>query len=104
MVLLVATRFPAAVLVAVVAWGIAFGGAATQLQTAVDQRRRPERRRRQLFMLGVAFNLAIFAAGVARGRRLGTRGLGLPVVMAALGLVALALTVYGRRSAFPARL
>ncbi len=53
--------------------------------------------------LPVAFNIAIFGAGIF-GAVLLTAfdGLVLPLAMAGLGLLALALTVYGRRSAFRA--
>ncbi len=103
-VLLVAHRSPAAVLVAVALWGLAFGGASAQLQAALTTAGGADADIANAF-LPVAFNLAIFGAGVVGAVVLGTAGgLALPVVMAALGLVALALTVYGRRSAFPARL
>ncbi|WP_240675493.1 MFS transporter [Cellulomonas endophytica] len=103
-VLLVAHRSPAAVLVAVALWGLAFGGASAQLQAALTTAGGADADLANAF-LPVAFNLAIFGAGVVGAVVLGTAGgLALPVVMAALGLVALALTVHGRRTAFPARL
>ena len=54
--------------------------------------------------LPVAFNLAIFGAGIL-GALLLTVGDGLilPAAMTALGVFALALTFYGRRTAFAAR-
>ena len=52
-------------------------------------------------MLGVAFNLAIFAAGVlGAGIISGFSGLALPVVMIALALVALAIAFVTRGTAF----
>ena len=55
-------------------------------------------------MLGVAFNLAIFAAGVGGAVVLDTvGGSGLPVVMVALAVTALAVALAGRRTAFPVR-
>ena len=55
--------------------------------------------------LPVAFNVAIFAAGIV-GAALLERvdALALAVVMMVFGVVALGLTLCGRRSAFPARL
>ncbi|MHA7306511.1 MFS transporter [Arthrobacter sp. TMN-49] len=53
-------------------------------------------------MLGVAFNLAIFAAGVASAVVVSTWvGLALPVVMIGLALTALLIAALGRRTAFP---
>ena len=54
----------AAVVAAIVLWGIAFGGAAAQLQTAISAASGDNADVANA-MLGVAFNLAIFAAGVA---------------------------------------
>jgi hypothetical protein len=49
----------------------------------------------------VAFNVAIFLAGILGAVLLaGFNGLILPVVMIVSGLLALALTFYGRRTAF----
>jgi predicted MFS family arabinose efflux permease len=103
-VLLVGHRSPAAVLVAVALWGLAFGGASAQLQAALTTAGGPDADVANAF-LPVAFNLAIFGAGVLGAVVLSAGGgLALPVVMAALGLVALALAVHGRHTAFPARL
>lgn len=93
-----------AVAVAAVLWGLTFGGAAAQLQAALTTVGGENADVANAF-LPVAFNVAIFAAGIL-GAALLTRvdGLVLPVVMIAFGAVALALTLYGRRSAFPAQL
>ncbi len=104
LVLLVGHRSPAAVLVAVALWGLAFGGASAQLQAALTTAGGPDADIANAF-LPVAFNLAIFGAGVLGAVVLGTGGgLALPAVMAVIGLVALGLTVLGRGTAFPARL
>ena len=73
-----------AVLAAIVLWGIAFGGAATQLQTAMADSS-GENADVANSLVGVAFNCAIFGGGVA-GAVLITYddGLGLPTVMIAL--------------------
>ena len=90
-----------AVLAAVVAWGVAYGGAATQLQTAVADASGPDADVANS-MLGVAFNVAIFSAGVLGAVVLRSDdGLGLPVVMAVLAAVALAVAVVTRSTAFP---
>jgi hypothetical protein len=53
-------------------------------------------------MLGVAFNVAIFAAGVIGAGVIGSfRGLALPVVTIDLALTALSIAFLGRRTAFP---
>ena len=90
-----------AVLIAIVVWGIAFGGAAAQLQTAMSIVS-GENADVANSMLGVAFNLAIFAAGVLGAVAIGTfAGSVLPVVMVGLTLIALTVTVLGRQTAFP---
>jgi predicted MFS family arabinose efflux permease len=90
-----------AVVGAIVLWGLAFGGAAAQLQTAISAAS-GENADVANSMLGVAFNLAIFAAGVAGAVVISNfDGLILPSVMAALAGVALAIAVAGRRTAFP---
>ncbi|WP_458114241.1 MFS transporter [Arthrobacter sp. R1-13] len=91
----------AAVLVAIVLWGIAFGGAAAQLQTAISAAS-GENADVANSMLGVAFNLAIFAAAVAGAVLISNfDGLVLPIVMAGLAAAALFVAVAARRTAFP---
>ena len=91
-----------AVLAAIILWGIAFGGAAAQLQTAISAAS-GENADMANSMLGVAFNLAIFAAGVAGAMVISSfDGLVLPVALVGLAAVALLLAVAGRRTAFPA--
>lgn len=92
-----------AVLIAIVLWGVAFGGAATQLQTAMAESS-GENADVANSLVGVAFNIAIFGGGVA-GAVLITYddGLGLPTVMIALALVAFCVAFAARSSAFPPR-
>jgi len=102
-VLLVGQASPVAVFTASVLWGLTFGGASAQLQAALTTAGGAEADVANSF-LPVAFNVAIFAAGVLGALLLdGVGPLALPVVMMGAGLVALGLTVWGRRSAFPAR-
>lgn len=91
-----------AVLTAIVLWGVAFGGAATQLQTAMAESS-GENADVANSLVGVAFNTAIFGGGVA-GAVLITHndGLGLPIIMIALALVAFCVAFAARGSAFPA--
>jgi predicted MFS family arabinose efflux permease len=103
-VLLVGHTSAPAIIAATVLWGITFGGAAAQLQAALTTTGGADSDVANSF-LPVAFNLAIFTAGVL-GAALLTNfsGLVLAVVMIVAGLAALMLTIYGRRTAFPARL
>lgn len=89
-----------AVLAAAALWGLGFGGASPQLQNALTRAGGDDADLANSF-LPVAFNLAIFGAGVLGGQLLNAAGgLILPAAMAALGLLALTLTFFGRRSAF----
>ena len=79
----------AAIVTAIVLWGIAFGGAAAQLQTAISAASGDNADVANA-MLGVAFNLAIFAAGVGGAVVISNvDGLVLPAVMAGLAAIAL---------------
>ncbi|GIU55596.1 MFS transporter [Arthrobacter sp. NicSoilC12] len=93
-----------AILIAAALWGLTFGGASAQVQGPLTTAGGDNADVANAF-LPVAFNLAIFGAGIL-GALLLTPfdGLVLPVVMIALGITALLLTLYGRRSAFPRRL
>lgn len=92
-----------AVLIAIVLWGVAFGGAAAQLQTAIG-RTSGENADVANSMLGVAFNLAIFGAGVLGAVVVSYfEGLALPIVMIGLALAALVITFIGRRRVFPVK-
>jgi predicted MFS family arabinose efflux permease len=103
-VLLVGHTSPVAVLVAAGLWGIGFGGSSTQLQAALTTAGGEDADVASAF-LPVAFNIAIFAAGLF-GAALLTAfdGLVLAVVMIVFGAAAALLTVIGRGSAFPAKL
>jgi predicted MFS family arabinose efflux permease len=91
-----------AVVASIVLWGIAFGGAAAQLQTAISAAS-GENADVANSMLGTAFNLAIFGAGVAGAVVISNfDGLVLPVVMAGLAVIAIFIAIAGRRTAFPA--
>ena len=98
--LLVGHTSTPAIILATVLWGITFGGAAAQLQSALTTTAGADSDVANSF-LPVAFNVAIFVAGIL-GAAVLTRfdGLVLPVIMIVFGLVALLLTVYGRRNAF----
>ena len=102
--LLVGHDSTSAIVMATVLWGITFGGASAQLQAALTSTGGNDADVASSF-LPVAFNLAIFAAGILGAALLTVvDGLVLPVVMIVFGAAALLLTVYGRRSSFPARL
>jgi len=103
-ILLVAHDSVAAIVVAAVLWGLSFGGASTQLQAALTTAGGENADVASAFV-PVAFNVAIFLAGILGAALLPIGGgLILAVVMIAFGLVAVVLTLLGRRSAFPARL
>jgi predicted MFS family arabinose efflux permease len=90
-----------AILIAAVLWGITFGGASTQLQSALTIAGGQNADVASSF-LPVAFNVAIFIAGIVGAFLLTAfSGLILAVVMIAFGAIALLLTFYGRRTAFP---
>ncbi|MBD8485014.1 MFS transporter [Frigoribacterium sp. CFBP 8759] len=103
-VLLVGHASVPAVVVAAVLWGVTFGGASAQLQAALTTVGGDNADVANAF-LPVAFNVAIFFAGIVGAALLTVAdGLVLPLVMIGFGVVAFALTVYGRRNAFPAGL
>ncbi|MGO4689204.1 MFS transporter [Glaciibacter sp. 2TAF33] len=89
-----------AIVVATVLWGITFGGASAQVQAALTSAGGDNSDVANSF-LPVAFNVAIFVAGIL-GAALLTHfdGLVMPIVMIVFGLIALLLTIYGRRTAF----
>ncbi len=90
------------VFIAIVLWGVAFGGAAAQLQTAISEASGNNADVANS-TLGVAFNLAIFAAGVTGAMIIGAYGgQMLPFVMVVLALIGLVIALAGRRAAFPA--
>jgi len=90
-------------IVAVALWGVAFGGAATQLQTAIGNAA-GESVDVANAMLTTAFNLAIFGGG-AIGALLvdGSGPTTLPIAMIALSALAFLAVACGRKQAFPRR-
>ncbi len=100
-ILLVGHQSSVAVLIAIILWGIGYGGAATQLQAAISTAAGPNADIANS-MLGVAFNLAIFTGGVAGALLLTTGGLALPAVMAGLAVAALLIAAPAHR-AFPSK-
>ena len=102
-ILLTAYTSVPALVIATVLWGASFGGASPQLQSALTHSGGANSDIANSF-LPVAFNLAIFAAGILGGVLLtSVDALVLPVVATTLGSVALLLTFHGRRSAFTGR-
>jgi len=100
LIFLIGHTSPAAVLLASGLWGLSFGGAAAQLQSALTRAGRENSDVANSF-LPVAFNLAIAAAGITGAILLDhTSALALAALMAALGTVTLILTLTGRRTAF----
>jgi len=90
-------------IVAVALWGVAFGGAATQLQTAIGDAA-GESVDVANAMLTTAFNLAIFGGG-AIGALLvdGSGPATLPIAMVVLSALAFLAVAFGRKQAFPRR-
>jgi predicted MFS family arabinose efflux permease len=102
--LLVGHTSTTAIIIATVLWGITFGGASAQLQAALTTTGGKDSDVANSF-LPVAFNVAIFIAGILGAAVLTQfNGLILAIIMIVFGLIALLLTVHGRRSAFSAQL
>lgn len=96
------TSLPATI-AAIALWGVAFGGAATQLQTAIANAA-GESVDVANAMLTTAFNLAIFGGAAIGALLVDGSGPGtLPVAMTALSVVAAVAVTFGRRNAFPRR-
>lgn len=90
-----------AVLVGIVLWGVAFGGAAAQVQTAIGEASGANADVANS-LLGVAFNLAIFSAGVLGALLISAgNGLILPAMMIGLAGAAFLITAVARHNAFP---
>ncbi|NYF14871.1 putative MFS family arabinose efflux permease [Pseudoclavibacter sp. JAI123] len=100
LLLVASTSLPVTV-VAVILWGVAFGGSATQLQTAIGDAA-GESVDVANAMLTTAFNLAIFGGGVIGAILVdGSGPAALPVALITLSTVALVAISFGRRHAFP---
>jgi predicted MFS family arabinose efflux permease len=83
-----------------VIWGVSFGGVSAQLQSALSIAGGDSSDIANSF-LPVAFNVAIFIAGVLGAALVGTGDArSLALNMTVLGVVALTLTLVGRRTAF----
>ncbi|WP_217634287.1 MFS transporter [Herbiconiux ginsengi] len=99
LILIVAHQSAPAVLAAVGLWGVSFGGSSAQLQATLTTAGRENSDVANSF-LPVAFNLAIFGAGIAGAVLLANfDGLVLPIVMSVLGVAALILTIRGTHNA-----
>ncbi|MFC9243768.1 MFS transporter [Streptomyces sp. NPDC057136] len=97
------TTLPAAVFAATALWGLAFGGAASLLQTAVANAAGPAAETVQSVMV-TGWNVGIAGGGIVGGLLLGGFGTSsLAWGTLTLLLVALGMTLHGRRHAFPAR-
>lgn len=102
-VLLVGSSSATTVLLGAALWGLTFGGAAAQLQSALTTAGGENSDVANSF-LPVAFNLAIVIAGAAGALVIGIDdAFALPVIMAAGGSAALGLAFIGRRTAFQGR-
>ena len=90
-----------AVVAALALWGLAYGGAPTQLQTAMSNAVGPNADVGNS-LVGTSWNVAIFTGGVTGAMVINTiGGQFLPVVMVVLPAVTLALVLTGGRVAFP---
>jgi predicted MFS family arabinose efflux permease len=87
-------------ILALVLWGIGFGGSATQLQTAAGNAA-GENADAVIAMVATGFNLGIFAAGLAGAVFVdGVGARAIPVAMIVLAAMALLAVGFGRRTAF----
>ncbi|MFG2460097.1 MFS transporter [Streptomyces sp. NPDC048523] len=102
LVLGLAAGVPGVLLVSVAAWGVAFGGAPTLIQTALVDASGPERADAATSLQTTVYNAGIAMGSLTGGMVLEGLGAGalpwtaLPLVLVALGVVAV-----GRRNAFP---
>ncbi len=102
-VLFVGHESPVAVYAAMALWGLTFGGASPQLQRPLSAVSGEDADVANSF-LPVAFNLAIFAAGILGAVVLDTAGaLALPLTISAFGIVGLLVIVGFRGSVYPTR-
>lgn len=101
LVLLFAGETLATTVLALVIWGLAFGGAATQLQTAMGNASKDSMDVANA-MLTTVFNLAIFGGGAAGALLVDNLGAAaLPVSMVTLSAIALLLAATNKHYAFP---
>ena len=102
-ILIVGHQSPVAIYTAIALWGLTFGGASPQLQRPLSAVSGDDADVANSF-LPVAFNLAIFAAGILGAIVLTTAGgLFLPVTISFFGVIALLTVLRYRNSIYPAR-
>ena len=100
-VLFVGHQSPVAIYGAIVVWGLTFGGASPQLQRPLSAVSGDDADVANSF-LPVAFNLAIFVAGILGALVLSTAGgLFLPVTITAFGVVGLLVVLGFKNSIYP---
>ncbi|MEV6791658.1 MFS transporter [Streptomyces sp. NPDC051320] len=99
-ILLAAEQSTPLAILAILLWGLAFGGSATQLQSAAGAAT-GEHADAAISMVTTAFNLAIFTAGAVGAVIVdGVGAKALPAVMTVLAVSALIAVGLGRRAAF----
>ena len=99
--LILGHQSPVAIYSAVILWGITFGGASPQLQRPLSAVSGDDADVANAF-LPVAFNLAIFAAGILGAVVLNTSGgLTLPLTITVFGLIGLLTILRFRNTVFP---
>ena len=99
-ILLVGHQSPAAIYTAIASWGVTFGGASPQLQRPLSAVSGEDADVANSF-LPVAFNLAIFAAGILGAIVLTTAGgLFLPVTISVFGVIGLLTVLRYRNSIY----
>jgi predicted MFS family arabinose efflux permease len=102
-ILIVGHESPVAIYTAIALWGLTFGGASPQLQRPLSTVSGDDADVANSF-LPVAFNLAIFAAGILGAILLSTAGgLFLPVTISFFGVIGLLTVLRYSSSIYPAR-
>lgn len=102
-ILIVGHQSPDAIYTAIALWGLTFGGASPQLQRPLSAVSGDDADVANSF-LPVAFNLAIFAAGILGAIVLTTAGgLFLPVTITFFGVIGLLTVLRYRNFTYPAR-
>ena len=97
------SQSPFAVFASIAVWGLAFGGASSLLQTAASAAAGPRAVDIAQSVLVTGWNLGIAAGGIVGGMLLsGIGAVSLSWTVFLLLVVALAITVFARKNAFPA--
>ena len=100
-ILVLGHQSPAAIYGAIILWGLTFGGASPQLQRPLSAVSGDDADVANSF-LPVAFNLAIFAAGILGAFVLTSMGaLLLPVTISVFGVVGLLVVLHFRDTIYP---